>query len=235
MNRSGSSGSKPVSGLVSAQISLRGTADDPRLKVAFKGRRLQVKQLPPSDIDVVAESADEGRLKARADLNMDGKKRLHRAQDAVHAWPDTSQAARPRGTHGSRVRARGGRPRGSPEASVRGGYEWPPPGWRPERAGARGRHGHVPRGEVSVSGHGLATQGVKPLDVLIRVQLGDELHADVRAERGREPIFTAKARVGPVRDSYRTRTAWPRRRSHSRRTSAHCPCPSFRPQRSRWM
>ena len=56
-SRSGSSGSKARLGARLGPDLVGRTADDPRLKVAFKGRRLQVKQLPPSDIDVVAESA----------------------------------------------------------------------------------------------------------------------------------------------------------------------------------
>ena len=53
MNRSGTSAlEKPVSGLVSAQVSLRGTADDPRLQLAVEGTQTPVKQLAPSDIDV---------------------------------------------------------------------------------------------------------------------------------------------------------------------------------------
>ena len=186
---------KPVSGLVSAQLSLRGTADDPRLEVAFKGRRLQVKQLAPLDIDVVAESADGGRLEARADLKMEGKKSFIELKtpftlgQILRKPPD--RAALMEAELALEVDVREAPLKLLSEAGMSS---------RP-LDGALSARAHVtgtamsPRGEVSVSGHGLATQGVKPLDALIRVQLGDELHADVRAERGRESIFTAKARV----------------------------------------
>jgi translocation and assembly module TamB len=186
---------KPVSGLVSAQISLRGTADDPRLKVAFKGRRLRVKQLAPSDIDVVAESADDGRLGARVDLGMEGEKSFVELEtpftlgQILRKPPD--RAALMEAEFVLEVDVREAPLKLLSEAGMSS---------RP-LDGALSARAHVtgtamsPRGEVSVSGHGLTTQGVKPLDALIRVQLGDELHADVRAERGRESIFTAKARV----------------------------------------
>ncbi len=186
---------KPVSGLVSAQLSLRGTADDPRLEVAFKGRRLQVKQLAPLDIDVVAESAEGGRLEARADLKMEGKKSFIELKtpftlgQILRKPPD--RAALMEAELALEVDVR--------EAPLKllsdaGMSSRPLDGALSARAHVTGT-AMSPRGEVSVSGHGLATQGVKPLDALIRVQLGDELHADVRAERGRESIFTAKARV----------------------------------------
>jgi translocation and assembly module TamB len=187
---------KPISGLVSAEVSLRGTADDPRLKVALKGRRLRVKQIAAvSELDVVAESADDGRLAVRADLGMEGEKSFIELETPF----TLGQVLRKPPTLAALMAAELGL-----EADVRevplkllseaGMSSHPLDGTLSARVHVTGT-AMSPRGEVSVRGRGLATQGVKPLDALIRLQLGDELHADVRVERGREPIFTAKARV----------------------------------------
>jgi translocation and assembly module TamB len=186
---------KPISGLVSAHLSLRGTADDPRLQVAFKGRSLRVKQLAPSDIDVVAESADKGRLEARAELSMEGKKSFIELKTPF----TLGQLLRKPPNRAALMAAEF-----VLEADVRevplkllsesGVSSHPLDGALSARVHVTGT-ATSPRGEVSVRGRGLAIQGVKPLDALVRLQLGDELHADVSAERGRESIFTAKARV----------------------------------------
>jgi len=186
---------KPISGLISAEVSLRGTADDPRLKVALKGRSLRVKQSAASELDVVAESAGDGRLGVRVDLGMEGQKSFIELETPFTLGQVLRKPPTPAALMAAELRL---------EADVRelplkllseaGMSSHPLDGTLSARVHVTGA-AISPRGEVSVRGRGLATQGVKPLDALIHLQLGDELHADVRAERGRESIFTAKARV----------------------------------------
>ncbi len=188
---------KPISGLVSAQVSLRGMADDPRLEVALKGRRLLVRELAPSDIDVVAESADKGRLKARVDLAMEGRRSFIELKTPF----TLGQVLRKPPNRAALMAAEL-----ALEADVRevplkllseaGLSSTPVDGALSARAQVTGT-ALSPRGEVSVSGRRLSTQGVKPLDAFIRVRAGEEVHADARAEQGGQSIFTATARFNP--------------------------------------
>lgn len=187
---------EPVSGLVSAQVSLRGTADDPRLEVAFKGRRLRVKRLAPSDIDVTLESADNGRLRARADVGMEGRKSFIEVKtpftvgQLLRKPPD--RAALLSAEFVLDVDVREAPLKLLSEAGIT----------RQPLDGALSARAHVtgtaisPGGEVSVSGKGIATQGLKPLDARIDLHAGDELRAELQAEQGGRSVFTAKARVG---------------------------------------
>ncbi|WP_242354246.1 translocation/assembly module TamB domain-containing protein [Anaeromyxobacter sp. SG64] len=186
---------KPISGLVSAEVSLRGTADDPRLKVALEGRRLRVKQLAASELDVVAKSADDGRLGLRVDLGMEGEKSFIELATPFTLGQLIRQPPTLTALMAAEVRL---------EADVRevplkllaeaGVSDRPLDGTLSARVHVTGS-ARTPRGEVSIRGRGLATRGVTPLDALLRLQLGDELQAEVRAERERKSIFTARARV----------------------------------------
>ena len=184
-----------LGGVLDLHISLRGTADDPRLKVALKGRRLRVKQSAPSELDVVAESGGDGRLGVRVDLGVEGRKSFIELETPFTLGQVLRNPPTPTALMAAELRL---------EADVRelplkllseaGMSRHPLDGTLSARVHVTGA-ARSPRGEVSVQVRGFATQGVKPLDALVRLQLGDELHADVRAERGRESLFTAKARV----------------------------------------
>lgn len=187
---------KPVSGLVSAQVSLRGTADDPRLEIALRGRRLRFKELGPSDVDLALHSAERGRLEARADLTIEGKKSFLEVRTPFTLGELIRKPPSRASLLGAELAL---------EAEVRelplkllsrAGMNGPP------LEGTLSARAHVagtalsPRGEISVSAKGLATSGLEPLDARIRLQAGEEVTADVRAEQRGTPVLTAKARVG---------------------------------------
>jgi translocation and assembly module TamB len=186
----------PISGLVSAQASLRGTADDPALRVAVKGRRLRVRQLAPSDVDLAVESADTGRIRARADLAIEGRKSFIEVQT-----PFTMGQLLRKPPNGAALTSA----EFALEADLR---ELPlkllsDAGLSGQRLdGAVSARAHVtvaamsPRGEVSVSAKGLTTQGLEPVDARLHLQAGDELRGDMRAEQGGKPVVTLEARVG---------------------------------------
>ncbi|BDG04789.1 translocation/assembly module TamB [Anaeromyxobacter oryzae] len=186
----------PVSGLVSARVSVWGTADDPRLRVALEGRRLRAKQLPPSDVDVTVESADAGRLRARADLALEGRKSFVEVRTPF--------------TLGQLLRERPGAAALTAaefalEADVRdlplkllseaGMSTQPLDGTLSARAHAT-VSAAAPRGEVSLSAKRVGIQGRAPVDANVELHAGDDLRADVWAEQGGKPLLTAKARVG---------------------------------------
>lgn len=187
---------KPISGLLSAQVSLRGTADDPRLEAAFKGRRLQVKQLRPTDMDVALASADDGRLGARVDLTLEGKKSFVEMRTPF----TVGQVIRKPPNRAALMSAEF-----VLEADVRelplkllseaGLSDEPLDGALSARAHVTGT-AMSPAGEVSVSGKGIATQGLKALDASIHLRAADDLRVDMRAEQRGKAVFTANARVG---------------------------------------
>jgi translocation and assembly module TamB len=199
----------PISGLASAQVSVRGMADDPRLRVVLRGRRLRVKQLAPADVDLALESADAGRLQARADLAVEGRKsfvevrtpftlgQVLRKPPSAAAFTSAELAL---------------------EADVRelplkllsdaGLSSEPLDGTLSARA-----HATVaatsPRGEVSVIAKGVAIRGREPMDASLGLHAGGELRADLQAARKGKPLLTAEARVGagPQELEDRTRLA----------------------------
>src|SRR6266702_3462605 len=187
---------KPISGLLSAQVSLRGTADDPRLEAAFKGRRLQVKQLRPTDMDVALASADDSRLGARVDLTLEGKKSFVEMRTPF----TVGQVIRKPPNRAALMSAEF-----VLEADVRelplkllseaGLSDEPLDGALSARAHVTGT-AMSPAGEVSVSGKGIATQGLKALDASIHLRAADDLRVDMRAEQRGKAVFTANARVG---------------------------------------
>lgn len=187
---------QPVTGLVSARLSVRGTADDPRLAASVKGR-LRVKQLAPSDVDLALalESGDTGRLRARADLTVEGRKSFIEVRTPF----TMGQLLRkpPRGPELTSAEF-------ALEADIRefplkllseaGVSTEPMEGTLSARAHAT-LAARSPRGEVSVSAKGLAVQGRKPVDAQLHLRAGDDLRADVRAQQGGRPLLTANARV----------------------------------------
>ncbi|HET9596993.1 MAG TPA: AsmA family protein, partial [Anaeromyxobacteraceae bacterium] len=172
----------PVSGLVSARVSLRGTADDPRLRVALAGRRLRAKQLPPSDVDLTVESADAGRLRARADLALQGRKSFVEVRSPF----TLGHLLRERPTGAALEAAEFGL-----EADIRdlplrllsdaGMSTQPLDGTVAARAHAT-LSATAPRGDLSVTAKGVAIQGHPPVDANIQLHAGDELRADLAAE-----------------------------------------------------
>jgi len=188
--------SEPISGFVSGQVSLRGMADDPRLRVALRGRRLRMRQVPPSDVELALGSADDGRLRARVDLALEARKSYVEVRipltlgELLREPPDRDALL-------ARSFALDADVREVPlKLLTEAGLTSQPVGGvvsaRAHLAGTpRG-----PRGGLSVSGRGLSTRRLKPVDARIELEAGDEVRANVQANQGGKSLLAAELRVG---------------------------------------
>ncbi|HET7826515.1 MAG TPA: translocation/assembly module TamB domain-containing protein, partial [Anaeromyxobacter sp.] len=185
----------PMSGLASAQVSLRGTADDPRLLVSVKARRLVVRQAPPSDVALALSSGDDGRLRARLDLAIDGRKSFVELRTGF-ALGELIRAAPDREALLSRPFSLDADVRDLPLAlaSQAGLASRPLGGALTARAHVAGTPA-APRGEISVAGSQLTTRRLAPVDARVRVQVGDELRADVAADQRGKSLLAARLRI----------------------------------------
>lgn len=188
--------SEPIAGLVAAQVSLGGTADDPRLRVALRGRQLRLRQVPPADVELSLASADDGRLRGRVDLGLQSKKSFVEVRtpftlrELLRSPPDRDALL-------ARSFALDADVRELPlELASQAGLTSRRVG------GAVSARAHLagppmsPRGELSVTGSGLSTQELKPVDARIQLDAGDEVRADLRADQGGKSLLAARVRVG---------------------------------------
>lgn len=58
----------PATGVLSAELTVRGYASDPKLNFALKAKQLVYQQLPPTDVNFVVRSGQDSHLMARMDL-----------------------------------------------------------------------------------------------------------------------------------------------------------------------
>jgi translocation and assembly module TamB len=185
----------PLSGLASAQVSIRGTADDPRLVAAVKGRRIAFRQVPPSDVELALSSGADGRLRARLELAVGGRKSSAELRTAF-TLGELLRNPPDRETLLARPFALDADVRELPlqllsQAGVASG---PLGGALSVRARLAGTPA-APRGELSATGSKLTTRRLEPVDARVRVQVGDELSADVSADQRGRSLLAARVRV----------------------------------------
>jgi translocation and assembly module TamB len=186
----------PVTGLVSAQVSMGGTADDPRLQVSIKAWQLRMRQVPPSDVELALSTGDDGRLRARVDLALDGRKSFvevrtpFTAGELMRNPPDREALL-------ARPFALDAELRELPlELLSRAGLTSRPVGGVVSARARLAGTGAAPRGELSVTGTKLTTRGLEPVDARLQVNAGDGLSADLRADQGGKAIVEARLRAG---------------------------------------
>ncbi|MFL5302234.1 MAG: translocation/assembly module TamB domain-containing protein [Anaeromyxobacteraceae bacterium] len=186
----------PLSGLVSAQVSLRGTAGDPRLAVAVRGRQIRMRDVPPSDLALALDSADDGRLRARLDLALEGKESFAEVRtpftlgELLRSPPDR-EALLARSV--------------ALEADLRelplrllaqaGIASRPVDGTVSAKAHLAGPPRAL-RGRLAVEANGLTTRRLEPVAARLLLDVGDELRAELHADQQGRSLVAAKVRVG---------------------------------------
>ena len=216
-----------VSGLVSAQVSVSGDSGRPPPPRRTQGAPAPGKQLAPSDVDVAVESADAGRLRARADLALEGGKSFVEVRTPSRSV--NSSASGPAGS------AQLGRVRPSTPTSENlplkllseAGIGTQLLDGTLERAGARNRLRHRSPWRAVREREGVAIRGREPWTPG-RPALGRRRAPCRRPGRaGREAPGDGQGRVGASPKELKDPAAWRSRRSQSRRTSARCPFPEL--------
>jgi translocation and assembly module TamB len=197
----------PLTGLVSAQVTLRGTADDPRLDIGVKGRGVRMGDAPPCDADVTLVSGDDARLGARLELALEGKKSFAEVRtpfslgELLRRPPDREALlARSIAVDADlrefplKLLAQAGVATTSVDGvvSAKAHLAGPP---------------LALRGRLTVEGNGLTTRRLDPVAARLLLDVGDELRAELHADQRGRSLVAAKVRVGASAASLRDAAA----------------------------
>ena len=186
---------KPVQGRAAANLSLSGTASDPRLNLVATLRGLKVRSAPAANLTLTAQSDEAGPLRAGVDLELAGKK----SEVALRTPFTLGELLRKPPRRAALLAASiqlDAKLRALPltALSQAGLVKSPLQGTLSGQARVRGP-ARALTGTLSVAARGLARQGSPAMDGEVKLELGPELHASFFVARGDQVWVDATARI----------------------------------------
>ena len=188
---------KPLKGTASAELSVKGMTDNPRLHLLVTGHGIQANALPPADLEVSVNSREdaERHLIARIDVQLEQRKSYVELKTpfslaGLIAHPPSKDAVM------NAVFALRAELDAFPlKALTQAGLASQPlDGTLSAHADVAGSAA-APHGEVSLSGKGLTTSGLKPVDLHLQLKAAQAISLSVHAEQGGQPLLKALLKV----------------------------------------